>query len=201
MRLLLSLVLACICASAVTARAESHTIFLLDVSGSMELPVADEKRIDRAKAALVAPLSSGRYPGAELIMWNTQKFFDDYGDGAKLASQLSAATKGHRGSYLGSAFESISEAGYRCAHVVFVTDEYPDDQGDFTHAINGLLAADRQNTVTIYVVNHPLSNRYAKRFAQVSDSTSYRVVDGNRERSLDAFLTANPATDACGTLS
>ena len=203
-QLLLALVTGLVSGLVLTARpalAEPHTIFLMDVSGSMEFPVAGAKRIDLAKSALLGTLATGRYPGAELIMWNTGKQREDYGDGAKLAGEVMAAPQGDSGSYLGSAFLSIRDAGYRCSHVVFVTDEYPDDAHAFRQAIIALTGPHGLNAVTVYVVNHAESYYYADRFAAVSDSQRYRVIDGNRHGSLADYLQANPVTDTCGTLS
>ena len=191
----------CLLLAPPAARAEAYTIFLLDVSGSMEFPVAKGKRLDRAKEAILDSLSTGEYPAAELIMWNSEKFRDGYGDDAQLARQLKSAPRGHRGSSLGSALLSISDAGTRCAHVVFVTDEYPDDEIIYTRALLGLLDEGRQNTVTVYVVDHPMSRYYSERFTQANDSAGYRVVDGHLHASLAKYLEENPATDSCGTLS
>lgn len=201
MKVLLFALAACLCAVSPSARAEPYTIFLLDVSGSMEFPVAKEKRLDRAKTALVDTMASGRYPEAELIMWNTEKLREDFGDGAELAQQVNTVLSGHRASNLGLGLLSISDAGYRCAHVVFVTDEYPDDVINFTRAVDSLLNDGGRNTVTVYVVSHPESYYYAKRFSEVAMDARYRVVDGNTEGSLEDYLKAHPAADACGTLS
>lgn len=187
--------------AAQVAHAGPHTVFLLDLSGSMEFPVANEKRIDIAKSALVDTFATGRYPGSELIMWNTGMLRETYGNGTQLAEQIMTAPKGDSGSDLGSAFLSLSESGYRCTHIVFVTDEYPDDVRNFKLAIERLLDPGWHNTVTVYVVKHPESYYYADRFAAVSTLARYRVIDGNHQLSLANYLDQNPATDACGTLS
>jgi len=201
MKVPVSVLAACFSFAVSAACAQPYTIFLLDVSGSMDMPAFQGKRMDRAKDALVDTLSSGEYPGAELLMWNTQKVHGDYGDGARLAQEVNSIQRGQKGSYLGSAFQSISDAGYKCTHIVFVTDEYPDDQGDFSSAVARLLQERGQNTITVYIVNHPRSVSSAVRFSQVSDSPQYRVAEENRDGSLSHFLQARPAADTCGSLS
>lgn len=183
------------------AVAEPHTIFLLDLSGSMEFPVKGQKRIDLAKSALSDTFATRRYPASELIMWNTGKLRESFGNGPELTDQIAAAPTGVSGSDLGSAFLSLSDAGYSCSHIVFVTDEFPDDARNFQQAIGTLLARGRQNTVTVYVVDHPESYYYAGRFASVSDDARYRVVDGRHKASLADYLSSNPVKNSCGTLS
>ncbi len=183
------------------AAAEPHTVFLLDLSGSMEFPVKGRKRIDLAKSALSDTFATRRYPASELIMWNTGMLRETYGNGPELTDQVAAAPTGVSGSDLGSAFLSLSEAGYSCSHIVFVTDEFPDDARNFQQAIDTLLARSRQNTVTVYVVDHPESYYYAGRFASVSGDARYRVVDGRHQASLADYLADNPVKNACGTLS
>ncbi|WP_068115355.1 VWA domain-containing protein [Tropicimonas marinistellae] len=202
MKILASIATALFCATAAPAvQAEPYTIFLLDVSGSMDYPVASGKRIDRAKEALLDVFASGQYPDAELIMWNSGKIREGYGSGAQLASQVRSAPRGHQGSLLGSAFQSISDNGYQCAHIVFVTDEYPDDWVDYQDALNNLLLRGGQNTVTVFVVEHAEARYYAGRFSTAVASSRYRVVDGSQQDSLAAYLAANPPLDACGALS
>ena len=157
--------------------------------------------IDLAKSALLGTLATGRYPGAELIMWNTGKLQESYGNGSQLSALIMAAPEGDSGSELGSAFLSISDAGYACAHVIFVTDEYPDGAGNFQQAIDRLLAPVGQNAVTVYVVRHPESYYYADRFRAVSSDDRYRVIDGSRTASLSGYLEDNPVTASCGFLS
>ncbi|MAC78755.1 MAG: hypothetical protein CML66_11910 [Rhodobacteraceae bacterium] len=201
MRYLFLLLLAGMFLTARPGNAQPYTIFLLDLSRSMEFPVANQKRVDFAKRALVETFATGDYPASELIMWNTSKLREVYGNGPELSEQIMAAPKGDSGSHLGSAFLSISDAGYRCSHVVFVTDEYPDDVRTFQQAIGRLLQPGWQNAVTVYVVKHPESYYYADRFSDVSSDPRYRVVDGSRQGSLAAYLADNPVTDTCGTLS
>lgn len=200
MRYLFLCLVAVMSLAARVTQAEPHTIFLLDVSGSMEFPVANEKRIDIAKSALVETLATSRYSGSELIMWNTGKLQESFGTGPQLTDDILAAPKGDSGSYLGSALLSISDAGHRCSHIVFVTDEYPDDARTFRQAIDRLLTPSGQNAVTVYVVKHPESYYYADRFAAVSGHERYRVIDGSHQISLAGYLEQNPVTDTCGML-